>query len=190
MRVIACSRAVLHSEDFLSESNNTEMFQKNLESKKNQNQTADKFSFAFIFASEEVANDNSDDGEYEGCDTNNADCFNDRSIKKGKRDADRESINTCCNSKNKHVFVIDRSISDLDDFFFVPFADGFNYHFATDETKKDKCNPVVNAGDVLLKLAAEKPADERHECLKSTKIKSDNNSLLFVKFSHAEPLTD
>ena len=158
---------------------NTEVFQKNLESKKNQNQTADKFSFAFIFASEEVANDN---GEYKGCDTNNADCFNDRSIKKGKCDADCKCINICCNSKNEHVFVINRSICDFDDFFFIPFTDGFYYHFGADETKKDKCDPVVNAGNVLLKLAAEKPADERHKCLKSTKIKSDNNSLLCVKF--------
>ena len=58
------------------------MFQKNFDAQKNQDQTTDKFCFAFIFASEEVANDNSDDREYKGCDTNNTNCFNDRSIKK------------------------------------------------------------------------------------------------------------
>ena len=100
-------------------SKNAEVFQKNLESKKDQDQTTDKFSFAFIFASEEVTNDNSDDGEYEGCDTNNTDCFNDRSIKKGKCDTDCKCIDTCCNSKNEHVFVIDQSIYDFDDFFFI-----------------------------------------------------------------------
>ena len=47
------------------------MFQKNFDAQKNQDQTTDKFCFAFIFASEEVANDNSDDREYKGCDTNN-----------------------------------------------------------------------------------------------------------------------
>lgn len=51
-------------------------------------------------------------------------------------------------------------------------------------------DPVVNAGDVLLELAAKKPADERHKCLKSSKIQSDNNGLFFVKFSHSEALTD
>ena len=61
------------------------MFQKNFDAQKNQDQTTDKFCFAFIFASEEVANDNSDDREYKGCDTNNTNCFNDRSIKKSKR---------------------------------------------------------------------------------------------------------
>ena len=86
--------------------------------------------------------------------------------------------------------MINRSICDFDDFFFIPFTDGFNYHFAADETKKDKCDPVVNAGDVLLELAAKKPADERHKCLKSSKIQSDNNGLFFVKFSHSEALTD
>lgn len=166
------------------------MFQKNFDAQKNQDQTTDKFCFAFIFASEEVANDNSDDREYKGCDTNNTNCFNDRSIKKSKRDADCERVDACCNSKNKHVFVINRSICDFDDFFFIPFTDGFNYHFAADETKKDKCDPVVNAGDVLLELAAKKPADERHKCLKSSKIQSDNNGLFFVKFSHSEALTD
>ena len=158
------------------------MFQKNFDAQKNQDQTTDKFCFAFIFASEEVANDNSDDREYKGCDTNNTNCFNDRSIKKSKRDADCERVDACCNSKNKHVFMINRSICDLDTFFFIPFSYSFNYHFAANETKKDKCDPVVNAGDVLLELAAEKPADERHKCLKSTKIQSDNNSLLCVKF--------
>ena len=152
---------------FMLKSKNSEMFQKNFDAQKNQDQTTDKFCFAFIFASEEVANDNSDDREYKGCDTNNTNCFNDRSIKKSKRDADCERVDACCNSKNKHVFVINWSICDFDDFFFIPFTDGFNYHFAADETKKDKCDPVVNAGDVLLELAAKKPADERHKCLKS-----------------------
>ena len=68
------------------------MFQKNFDAQKNQDQTTDKFCFAFIFASEEVANDNSDDREYKGCDTNNTNCFNDRSIKKSKRDADCERV--------------------------------------------------------------------------------------------------
>ena len=99
------------------------MFQKNFDAQKNQDQTTDKFCFAFIFASEEVANDNSDDREYKGCDTNNTNCFNDRSIKKSKRDADCERVDACCNSKNKHVFVINRSICDFDDFFFIPFTD-------------------------------------------------------------------
>ena len=54
---------------FMLKSKNSEMFQKNFDAQKNQDQTTDKFCFAFIFASEEVANDNSDDREYKGCDT-------------------------------------------------------------------------------------------------------------------------
>ena len=166
------------------------MFKKDLKTKKDQDQTTDKLSLTFVSASEKVSDNNSDNGDNHSRDSNDGDRFYDRSIKEGEGDTDGQCVNAGSNSENKHIFVIEGCIHDVNGFFFIPFPDGFDHHFAADKAKQDKCDPVVNAGDVLLKLAAKKPADERHKCLKSTKIQSDNNSLLFVKFSHAEPLTD
>ena len=47
----------------LSENKNTEMFKKNLKTKKDQDQTTDKLSFTFVSASEKVSDNNSDNGE-------------------------------------------------------------------------------------------------------------------------------
>ena len=86
--------------------------------------------------------------------------------------------------------MVDRCIHNLNGFFFIPFTDSFDHHLATDEAKQNKSDPVVNTGDILLELTAKKPADKRHERLKSAEIKTDDQSLLFIEFSHSEPLTD
>ena len=65
-----------------------------------------------------------------------------------------------------------------------------DYCRVLDEAKQNKSDPVVNTGDILLELTAKKPADKRHERLKSAEIKTDDQSLLFIEFSHSEPLTD
>ena len=86
--------------------------------------------------------------------------------------------------------MIERCIYDVDGFFFVPFSDGLDHHFAADKAEQDKCDPVVNAGDIFLELTAEEPADKRHQCLKSTEIKTDDEGLFLVEPAHSKPLTD
>ena len=51
----------------LSENKNTEMFKKNLKTKKDQDQTTDKLSFTFVSASEKVSDNNSDNGDNHSC---------------------------------------------------------------------------------------------------------------------------
>ena len=166
------------------------MLQKDLEPKENKDQAADKLSFALVSASEEVSNNNSGDGDDHGCDTDDGDRFYDRSSEESKCDSDSECVNTGCDSKNKHIFVVDWCVHDIDNFLFVPFPDCFDHHFAADEAKQDECDPVVNACDIFLELAAEKPADKRHQCLKSAEVKPDDECLFLVQLSHTEPLTD
>ena len=103
---------------------------------------------------------------------------------------DGKCVNAGSNSENEHIFVIERCIYDVDGFLFVPFPDCFDHHFAADEAKQDECDPVVNACDIFLELAAEEPADKRHQCLKSAEVKPDDECLFLVQLSHTEPLTD
>lgn len=99
------------------------MLQKDLEPKENKDQAADKLSFALVSASEEVSNNNSGDGDDHGCDPDDGDRFYDRSSEESKCDSDSECVNTGCDSENKHVFVVDRCVHDIDNFLFVPFPD-------------------------------------------------------------------
>lgn len=92
----------------LSENKNTEMFKKNLKTKKDQDQTTDKLSFTFVSASEKVSDNNSDNGDNHSCDSNDGDCFYDRSIKEGEGDTDGKCVNAGSNSENEHIFVIER----------------------------------------------------------------------------------
>ena len=115
------------------------MLQKDLEPKENKDQAADKLSFALVSASEEVSNNNSGDGDDHGCDPDDGDRFYDRSSEESKCDSDSECVNTGCDSENKHVFVVDRCVHDIDNFLFVPFPDCFDHHFAADEAKQDEC---------------------------------------------------
>ena len=142
------------------------MFQKNFDAQKNQDQTTDKFCFAFIFASEEVANDNSDDREYKGCDTNNTNCFNDRSIKKSKRDADRQRVDARRNGEREHRPKRERIVELLR----LPAR--FLYHIGADEGEQHEGNPVVNARDVLLEPDAERIAEQRHQKLKAAEVRT------------------
>lgn len=174
----------------LSENKNTEMFKKNLKTKKDQDQTTDKLSFAFVSATEKVPDNNSDNGDNHSRDSNDGNCFYDRSTKEGEGDTDGKCVNAGSNSENEHIFVIERCIYDIDGFFFIPFPDGLDHHFAADKAEQDKCDPVINAGDIFLELTAEEPADQRHQCLKSTEIKTDDEGLLLVEPAHSKSLTD
>ena len=120
------------------------MFQKNFDAQKNQDQTTDKFCFAFIFASEEVANDNSDDREYKGCDTNNTNCFNDRSIKKSKRDADCERVDACRHGEHQHRLERERAVALLR----LALAQALAQHVPTDERQQHECDPMIDRRDV------------------------------------------
>ena len=45
---------------------------------------------------------------------------------------------------------------------------------------------MIDTGDILLELTAEEPSDKWHQCLKSSKIETNDECL----FAHSEPLTD
>ena len=75
-----------------SENKNTKMFKKNLKTKKDQDQTADKLSLALVSASEKVSDNNSDYGDDHSCDPNDSDRLYDRSIKEGEGDTDGASM--------------------------------------------------------------------------------------------------
>ena len=141
----------------LSENKNTEMFKKNLKTKKDQDQTTDKLSFTFVSASEKVSDNNSDNGDNHSRDSNDGDCFYDRSIKEGEGDTDGKCVNAGSNSENEHIFVIERCIHDVDGFFFVPFPDGLDHHFAADKAEQDKWKTYADE----IEISIETPSGEK-----------------------------
>ena len=99
------------------------MFQEDFESQKDKDETADKFCFGFVAASEKVSDTDTCDRDDHGRDADYGDRLNDRCAEKCKSNTNSKGINTCGNSEHQHVFVIDRGIFHFYYFFFVPFTD-------------------------------------------------------------------
>ena len=60
----------------------------------------------------------------------------------------------------------------------------------TNDSKKDKCNPVIIAGNDGAELVSEKISQDRHKRLESAEPESDDTSVLPAHIRHGQALTD
>ena len=75
-------------------------------------------------------------------------------------------------------------------FFFLIFMEGIPYHLTADKKQQNKSNPVIKAGNILCKTAAQQPAQIRHQCLKSAKEQRNDKGVSVIDAPHPQPLAD
>lgn len=61
-------------------------------------------------------------------------------------------------------------------------------HFRSNDGKEDECDPMVDGGDVPLKLNTEQPAQERHSSLEKAEEEGDDEGLSVVDLPHSQSL--
>ena len=85
-------------------------------------------------------------------------------LQKGKSHAHCQGIDACGYCQRQHCPRAEIAIQ------LFRSAKGFPDHIDADGGQQDKCDPVVKAGDEILKAAAEQVARKRHQRLEAAKI--------------------
>lgn len=161
------------------------MFQEDLQPHSDQNDAAGEFSLRFVFCPKDMTDLDAKGGEQEGRHANEADGGDDVNLQEGEGDANGEGINASRNGKKKHGLDVERIIC-----LFFLLRQCLANHGDADEREQNKGNPVINRGNVGLKLFAEKEAEEWHASLKAAEPQADDGRLAYAQLSHGESLAD
>ena len=107
-------------------------------------------------------------------------CEADIYLKECERDSNCQSVDARCNCKHEEFFYIQPCARPAVGFVLVITLKHIPNHLASDKCKKHERNPVVKAGDIRLKLFAQKPSEERHQSLKSAEKECNHKCLNLV----------
>ena len=150
------------------------MLEKDLESHKAENDTADELGLGLVFCAENAADLNAESREAEG---DNADRKNRRydvnAGNDGKGYADRKGVDAGGNRHGEHGLESKGGIGRTA----IALA-GLLYHICTDKRKERKGYPMIKGLYIFCKQRSEQETDERHKSLESTEPRAGDRHVL------------
>ena len=149
----------------MQSSQNAQVLQQYFAADEDQDDPACQGGFVFIPCAKAVSDKDPNSRNNKGGAANDGRRFSNLDGKEGKCDAHRQRVDAGGNRHQQQFFEIQRRICKV--LFLAALMQGIPYHLTADKQQQQKSNPVVIAGDVLGKTAAQQPPQKRHQCLKA-----------------------